>query len=303
MKNTGDRLVTAVLTIIGFVSYWLSVNNRQKLGRLIGSVMRHLSKKRREITLDNLRHAFPEKSPDGHIEIMKKSYHNLGIVLAEVSAANYFKEEDIRRIIRFKNVELINELHSRGKGLILMSGHFGNWELLAYSGGLYSGISITIIVKRQKNKYADKRLNEFRTSANNKIVPMYRSARVIVKTLLQKGVIALLADQSADKKSDLYIDFFGRPAPTYDTPAVLALKFDVPIVMGFAVRDKDGTYTVELKEIKHDDLTYGQEGIRILTERHTKALEDAVRKNPEMWVWQHRRWKHSPKEKGDFYDR
>jgi KDO2-lipid IV(A) lauroyltransferase len=188
---------------------------------------------------------------------------------------------------------MINELHSRGKGVILLSGHFGNWELLAYSAGLFSGLPALIIVKPQKNKVADDLLNSYRMQRGNSVISMYNAAFTIFKQLKKGGVVALLADQSATKDKDIYIDFFGIPAATYESPAELALKLDVPIVMGFAVRQSDGTYSVDLQEIKHDDLEHNKEGIEELTRRHVSALENAIRANPNHWAWQHRKWKHT----------
>ena len=293
MKVLLDLAATGLLIFIGFLSSLLTHKQRLKLGRLAGDIMRIISSKRRKIAFENLTNAFPEVSKEWRLNVMKKSFQNLGIVLAEVAAFKSFKEKDIRKMIRYDRPEFLSELISEGKGLIIMSGHFGNWELLAYSVGLFTGIPVTIIVKHQKNKFTDKILNSYRTMGNNKVVSMRKSARVVVKTILEKGVVALLADQRATKNKDIYVEFFGRPAATYETPAVLALKFKTPIAIGFPVRDENGVYNVEIQEIKHDDLEYNKESIRVLTERHVKMLEDAIRKNPDHWVWQHHRWKYT----------
>lgn len=293
MKKILHLAVTGLLVFIGYISSLLTQKQRVAFGRQIGNFMCIIGKSRVNIALENLQNAFPDKTNDWRRDVMKKSFQNLGIVLVEVAAFKSFKEKDFRNLINYRNPDLLPEFVSRGKGLILMSGHFGNWELLAYSIGLFTGIPITIIVKSQKNKYADKILNSFRTMSNNKVVSMHHSARVIVKTLLNKGVVALLADQSASEDKDIFVEFFGRPAATFETPAVLSLKFKTPIMMGFPVRDNNGNYNVDIIEIKSDDLNYDKEGIKILTERHVKALENAIRANPDHWVWQHRRWKHS----------
>lgn len=272
---------------------------RLVLGRFVGRMMILISHKRKRITYDNLRNAFPKKSHEELMQILNQSYHNLGITLMELLTLKTMTEEDLRRVIKYKNIELIEECVSRGKGVILLSGHYGNWEFLAYSAGLYSCVPTTVIIKRQKNKFADKILNEYRTRGGNRIIPMRKAAIKIVKTLKKGEAVALLVDQAATKDSDLFVEFFGRPAATYDAPAILSLKFGTPIIIGFADRQLDGTYEVELREIKSSDLQPTPEGIEELTKRHVKALEEHIRQMPGLWAWQHKRWKHKPKEPTD----
>ena len=290
------------MIFLGVISRSLSRKGRGRFGEIIGDILRLASSGRKNITLENIAKSFPEKDRTWHISVMKDSYRNLGITLAELLALPSFEENDIREMIKYENAELINEIYSRGKGLMLLSGHYGNWELLAYSAGLYSQIPITIIVKPQKNKYADELLNKYRTQAGNEVISMYHSARKVFKILRNGGALALLADQSASKEDDIFIEFFGRKASTFQSPAFLALKLDVPIIMGFAVRQPDYTYRVRLQEIRHDDLDPDEEGIKELSRRHVKMLENAIREHPGLWAWQHRRWKHTPKDQEDYVE-
>ena len=190
-------------------------------------------------------------------------------------------------------MNLINDYQKKGKGIILLSGHYGNWELLAYCAGLFSGVPALIVVHPLKNPVIDKLLNRYRTRKGNQVVPMDNAAKAIVTTIRKGGVIALLADQSATYDKDIFVDFFGRPAATNEAPASLALRFDIPVLYAFSERQEDGTYWVNLKELKHDDLQNSPEDIREFTKRHVKALEEQIRKIPGQWAWQHRRWKHS----------
>jgi KDO2-lipid IV(A) lauroyltransferase len=227
--------------------------------------------------------------------ILKDSYRNLAITLVEMLTLKYLSDEDMREYMQYDNIDLLTVPYAKGKGLIMLSGHLGNWEFLAYSAGLFTGISVAIIVQPQKNKYADKIMNEYRTKSGNSVVSMYTAARKIVSVLSSGGALALLADQSATEDKDIFVDFFGRPAATYEAPANLSLKYGSPIVMGFPFRQNDGTYKVILKEVKSDDLHYSKEDIIELTKRHVKILEDMIRDNPGLWAWQHRKWKHQPK--------
>ena len=118
--------------------------------------------------------------------------------------------------------------------------------------------------------------------------------REVVRTLRERGIVAILADQSGPG-GGLFVDFFGRPAATYEGPAIFALKYGAPVLMGLGVRRADGGYDVRLEPIAVDDLSGAtEENIRIFTERHVKVLEQGIRQHPGHWLWQHRRWKHSP---------
>jgi KDO2-lipid IV(A) lauroyltransferase len=296
MEKLNNYLITGFLLLLGLVSRALGRNARTAYGRILGNAMRKISSKRRSITYQNIRNSFPEKNDEWCEQITIESYQNLGIVLAEMLALPSIDKDGISDYIKYSNIELIPEVYSRGRGLILLSGHYGNWELLAYSAGLFTGIPITIIVKPQRNKEADELLNKYRTRDGNRTISMYKAARGIVRELASRNAIALLADQSATYDRDVFVDFFGRPAATFEAPAALALRFRTPIIMGFAVRQPDNTYRVTLKELKFDDLENSPEGIKELTRRHVAELERAIRQHPGHWAWQHRRWKHKAPE-------
>lgn len=289
-----NRIITFFLLTLGKISSFLSMGARTRLGCLTGGALRLLSSSRKRVTLENIEKAFPEKSPDWHYDIMTQSYNNLGITLIELLAFPSMKESDFRKYVEYSNIELIEEIYSRGKGVVLLSGHFGNWEMLAYTAGLFTRLPVLIVVKPQKNDSADSILNKYRTQGGNRIISMFSAARGLIKALRDREMVALLADQSASPDTDIFVDFFGRKALTYKAPAELALRFGTPIVMGVSVRNSDGAYTVELKEIKYDDLNNDKEGIYELTRRHVKELENEIRKNPGLWSWQHKRWKHLP---------
>jgi KDO2-lipid IV(A) lauroyltransferase len=295
VKKIFNVLITIFLLLLGFISSLLSINSRYKYGCFLGNVMRILSRKRYNFTLDNLKQAFPDNPFEWIQKTAKKSYLNLGIVLAEVLALKNLSENDIKNYIHYNKFEMIQNVYSRNRGVVLLSAHFGNWEFLAYSCGLFTKLPVLIIVKPQQNKYSDKILNKYRTQAGNEVISMYQAARALVNKIRAGGMIAMLADQSATEDKDIYVDFFGRPAATFKSPAEIALKFDIPIIMGFAMRNENHTYSVELSELRHDDLEYTEDGVIELTKRHVRILEETIRQKPELWAWQHRRWKHTLK--------
>jgi KDO2-lipid IV(A) lauroyltransferase len=294
MKKLVDYISNGVLLLLGVVSRNINMKYRTQLGIATGNVLRLLSKERAGITFENIRISLPTLGAETHLKICKESYQNLGITLVELLAFPEILKKDIEKYIKFNNFDLIMEAYNRGKGLIFLSGHFGNWELTALAVGLYTKIPVTVVVKPQSNKISDKYLNEFRSLGGNKMLPMSKAARTIIQTIKQKGAIALLVDQSADWQKDVFVDFFGRPAATYEAPAVIALKYRCPLIVGFAHRQEDNSYLVRVEEIDYSDLDDSKESIIELTKRHVKILEDNIRLNPGHWAWQHKRWKHDP---------
>lgn len=294
MKQLIDKLTYIFLLVLSLFVRILPRKLQLILGKVFGRIFMVIFPSRVKIALDNLKHAFPEKSDNWIKQVAKESFENLGITLIEILLTKYWSSEKINKIAKFQNVELFKKLHSENKGVILLSAHFGNWEIGALAGEFQLGSKYLIIVEHQANDYINSEMNKIRTRFGNSVVSRYKAAREIVKALQRGEVIALIADQSASENNDVYVDFFGRPAATFDSPAILALKFDVPIVFCISFRQSNGDYLVRIKEVKHDDLKNDKEGVLELTRRYTKLLEDMIRENPGHWAWMHRRWKHSP---------
>jgi Kdo2-lipid IVA lauroyltransferase/acyltransferase len=175
--------------------------------------------------------------------------------------------------------------------LIMLSGHFSNWELIALATGSAVQTPITIIVKTQTNKIVDAVINKHRTKLGNIVVPMELSVREILSTISRGGIVAMVADQSAPKES-VFVEFFGRAVATFQGPAVFALRTAAPLQMGVMVRQPDFTYEVIFEEIDYSDISeYNEKNVYELTQRHTALLEKYIRLYPDQWMWTHRRWK------------
>lgn len=288
-------MISLLLQTVGWMCGISGRRFRRVFGGLLGRVMMLADRSRLAVTLGNLDSAFPEKSMDWKRRTARAAYRNLGITFAEIAAFPWISDARIRQLVVYDNLDLLTGKYRENRGMMLLSGHFGNWELLAYSAGLFTGIPVAIIVKPQRNRRIDALLNANRTRAGNSVIPFDNAARAIISTLKNGGAVAMLADQAADADRDIFVEFFGRAAATYEAPAALALRLNVPVIIGFAVRQAKGDYRVRLEEIPHDDLTYSPAGVAELTRRHVAALERAVRENPEQWAWQHKRWKYAPK--------
>ena len=293
MSHISDDLTVRVLRWLGGRMCRSTPEQRIRTGRHLGRLMT-VDRRRLAITRENVMRALPERSADEHSAIVKGAYENLGITLAELLAVPALTPNILLDRMQIPGIEMVRERHQQGEASILLSGHFGNWEYLAMAAGVEIGGPVTIVAHPQKNIAADRELNAYRTSFGNRIIPMHGAARPLVQALTSGGTVAFLVDQHAHPDRDPWIEFFGRPTPTYEAPAALALRFKVPIFYAFAVRGDDGRYSAELRQLSMDGLGSGHEDIIELTRRHVHELETAVRRHPHLWSWQHRRWRGQP---------
>lgn len=268
----------------------LPLNCATPLGRVAG-IMMMLGKKRLAITRANVDAAFPQASKKWKGAVVRGSYINLGTTLVELMQLGSMSKTELLRRVKFTGLEEVKERIAAGKPTILVSGHVGNWEWMAAAAGNQLNCPLTIVTHPQHNNTANKLLNSHRTRFGNLLVPMHQAAKKLVQTLNSGGVVAFLADQHASEEKDPWIDFFGRATPTYSAPAALSLRMNAPIFFGVAERQEDHTYIVNVRRLHSDDLHATSEGINELTRRHVEALEDAIRKTPTLWSWQHRRWR------------
>lgn len=295
MSNT-DRLTTGALLALGAISQRLPWTKRQALGARLGRIMRGISAKRAGITASNIAMAYPELPAARQREILNESYENLGIVLAELLAIPSVSSGELTDHVEIHGFEPILHRHRNGLPTILLTAHYGNWEYGAMAAGLQLGAPINIVYHPQSNASADRILSGYRSKFGNVLIPMGSAARTMVKLLSNGGTIGVIVDQHGVAEKDPWITFMGRPTPTYEAPAALALRFNAPIYFSCCDRRDDGRYVVEFSEVPMSDLDNSRQGIVELTKRHVRMLEDAIRQRPGQWAWQHRRWRKDPPE-------
>ncbi len=259
----------------------------RRLARPIGLAAWRLGL-RRSVVRRNLALAFPELSEGERERIGRESTVNLFTVFLELLTLRHLSDRELRSRLTISNLELLRTIGP--EGAMLLSGHFGNWELLAFGAAAQAGVPFNVIVKDQNDHG---QLERMRTSRGNRLIPTSRAAREATSILREGGVLAMLADQSASE-GECLVSMFGIPTWAFAAPARLVLRYRPRLIVGFAARDAEGGYSVRLEEISHNDLPDTPEGARHLTQRYLDRLESATLLRPELWLWQHRRWKHSP---------
>ncbi len=286
-----------IIEYIFFVtfSYLLKVSglkNARRLSFILASLFYYIIPIRKKTVIENLSFAFPSYSSQEINKIAYNCYRSFSITLVELLSIPWLSREQMKNMVQCKNSESIVEHYKENKGIILLSAHYANWEYIALSVSLQIDIPLYVVVKPQRNPYVTRWLERARTKWINKIIPSGISIRQVYKELLNKNVVAMVADQRGPREG-IQLDFMGRPAYFFSGPAMLSIKTGAPLMYGIPVRQEDYSYKAEIFEISKDNLPASEEGKVVeLTRRHKEYLEKFIREHPEQWFWMHKRWKY-----------
>lgn len=264
------------------------------LGGLLGSAAGRLLKRHRRTALENLERAFGESLTRLERErLVKKLFKNLGVMFFEFNRMAWLKREGMDRLVEFKGLERIEKALQKGRGVILITAHYGNWELLHAAFG-HRGYALELVVRKLDSPLFEKFVRWVRTRSGINIVYKVKAMLPLVRRLNSNSVAMILVDQNAIRQEGYFVDFFGVPASTNKGPALLAQKTGAAVLPVFIVRD--GTmHTVEVwDELELSDTGDKERDAWENTAAFTKAVEKAIRMHPEQWFWVHRRWKTRP---------
>jgi len=277
---------------LSFVCQIIGLRLSRKFSSLISFFFFYILPIRKDVVLDNLKHAYPDLSSKEIKDIAYGSYKNFAITLVEILYLPRITKEQIKKAFDFTNFDLIEKKELEKNGVILLTAHFGNWEYGAISVGVHLNKKFSVVVKSQRNPYVNDWMNKARTRWNNEVVPLGVSIRNVYSVLLNKGIIGIVADQRGPEES-IKLEFFGRKTSVYTGPAILSLKMNSPLIYGVSVRQPDYSYKMDFVEISRENLPDEyDEKIRVISERMLKQLEESIREHPEQWLWMHKRWKH-----------
>ncbi|HUP62861.1 MAG TPA: tetraacyldisaccharide 4'-kinase [Thermoanaerobaculia bacterium] len=257
-----------------------------RLGALAGIVLR----RRTRLAMRNLRGAFPRRSDEELREILAKCWRHFGREMLLYVQMQSFSLEQIAERCPLVNVHHLEEAIARGKGTLLMSGHWGGWEI----GGLAVMAllrNVRSVARPLDNEFLERDLQRLRERTGAEVIDRRRAARFLMKSLAGNGVVALLPDQAVQPREGVLVPFLGRPAWTTPAPARMALKGDSTIVFGFCIPD-GLRHRLEFEEpIRVDELAEGERDPVVLTKRINDVIARRIHSRPELWLWMHDRWK------------
>jgi KDO2-lipid IV(A) lauroyltransferase len=257
---------------------------------IVYGIIFYILRYRKKVTRENLVNSFPEKNIDEIAIIEKKYYHYMADLLLEGLKGLTMTDEEILERHKILNPEVPNHYFEKGKSLICVSGHYGNWEWLVFSGNIQINHLVVGIYKAINNPYIEKFMHLRRSRNNCYLAPTTETYETYNKLKDQPCLFLMFADQSPTNLRDCYwIDFLNQDTPTLHGPEKYAKKYDYPVVYLDMQVVKRGYYELTFSTLVDEPLTQPSGKI---TELYMKKLESVIEKEPAYWLWSHRRWKH-----------
>jgi KDO2-lipid IV(A) lauroyltransferase len=249
---------------------------------------------RRRVTLDNLTLVYGDTlTVDARAALARRCFEHLGMTAMECCRLYFGRADRLIARVRGHGTEHIGQAMAEGRGVFFLTGHFGNWELLAATHG-HAGFGLSVVVRPLDNPYLDAVIARARERSGLRAISKRDAVQGVRDALGRGQCIGILLDQDAGRDG-VFVPFLGHPASTSRALAVLAIKTRAPVVPAFIHRLPDGGHELALDppiplantgDLDHD--------IEVNTARYTEALERHVRAHPEQWFWVHRRWKSRP---------
>ena len=276
------------------IARWTPRRVLLSLGSVVGRLGYYMDRRHRRIALENLHLAYGDQLDERDArQIVLACWTHFGRIVFDSLSFPRLSASSLGSIVHYDGLNHIREAYARGKGVLLFSGHFGHWELVALMQG-YLDLPLALVIRPLDNPILEARLVRIRRQSGNVIIYHRGAVREMVKALRRGRGVAIVIDQDA-RNHGVFVPFFGRLASTTPSLASLALKTGASVVPVFSVPGKDGSYRViyeppvEVKETGNPDGDALQ-----ITAECTAIIERWVRRHPELWLWMHRRWKTPP---------
>lgn len=245
---------------------------------------------RKKVVFENLKNSFPEKSSEEIKEIAHQYYRHMSDILVEAICEEKAMV-DYQKHFSIKNPEIIEDLYKRGKSLMLISGHLGNWEWLGIIFNRATSYNAKGVVKPLSSPFFNNYIGNLRKKYLYEVIPFKQTFRVILADRNQQFAYMLAVDQTPHRDEIRYwINFLHQPTPVFQGTEKMAKAVDMPVVFANLYRVKRGVYEMELTLVTDTPKLCGENEI---TEKHVALLENAINKRPYNWLWSHRRWKYS----------
>ncbi|MEE8404268.1 MAG: lysophospholipid acyltransferase family protein [candidate division Zixibacteria bacterium] len=291
MAKLSHRLEYAAVFVFAAIANLLSARMADALGSAMGSLFHFFWGSRKKVAFENIR-----KSDIGQnfsrVEteaLVKRVFQNTGRTLMEVSRLRQLGQNGARKIVELGSLQHLAKARSEGNGCIVLTAHFGNWELL---GGMATtlGFKVHFLIASQHNLLVNNFLINLRKEMGVGIISLERSAREVFKVLNANGIVAIVADQHAP--SGIKLNFLGREAMVPRGPALFSIRKNAPVCSYLIRRERfDRHIVIAGPMIYPPDSGDEEADIRYITEKYTSFFEDGIRQWPDQWLWTHRRWK------------
>jgi KDO2-lipid IV(A) lauroyltransferase len=244
---------------------------------------------RKKVSTENMTKSFPKDTPH---ELNRKAngfYHHLSVLFLESIKNLSFSERELKRRMKFTNPSIVTELHDKGKNVLLVGGHYGNWEWLITSLGLYFPKRLFGLGMPLSSSFWDRKLTERRERFGLMVIHSKNYRETLMNEDNKPFILLMLADQSpGDSHKSYWLNFLNQPTAVAFGTEALANETDAAVVYVAVTQSQKGCYEIsfEILTTSPKSLTFGE-----LTEAHVRKLETDILAKPSLWLWSHKRWK------------
>jgi KDO2-lipid IV(A) lauroyltransferase len=300
----------SIREVVEFCVVWLFVHGVRMLPRRvaravgagIGAAAFYGLGRLRKVGLRNLDLAFPEMTAAEREGTLREVYRNLGYLLAEFCKMPGYTAEFASGFIRYEGLENYLRARERGKGVLVLTGHLGAWELSSFYHSLM-GMPMGMVIRRLDNPLVDAFVNRIRCQHGNRVIHKDDFARGLIASMRAGETVGILMDTNMTPPQGVFVPFFGVEACTASGMARIAAKTGAVVVPGFLLWEQiERRYVLRFGEPLEVVHTGDAEADALVnTARFTAAVEGYIRRYPEQWLWMHRRWKTRPQGEGAIY--
>ena len=246
---------------------------------------------RRRVTLDNLAHAFPERSAEERRALARGAYANMARVVVDALRSLGASRAELLAEVQVDDFGPVDRALAAGKGLLVATAHLGSWEI--FGAAMAQRVPLNAVVRPLRGG-VNARLVEARQRSGLRLIPERGALASMVGALRKNEVVAMLLDQAIGGKHALFVPFFGRPAATTPALSMAAMRTGAPTLLVVALRENGRLRFRVEGPFEMTDSGDRQRDLRDHTARVTAALERIIRAAPDQWLWLHRRWKLAP---------
>jgi len=296
VRRLRHLLEYAVVAGLGALARALGDRAARRLGRALGGLWYRIDVGHRRIARENLRLAFPDWSAARRDAVARESFRHFADIGVDLLRFSRYGSESCRERARVDGWDHLTNALDRGRGALVVSGHYGHWELIALLQG-YRGRPMDMVTRPLDNPLLEERFARSRRRSGNRVVHKRSAIKGILRALREGRSVAIVIDQNFRDPNRVFIDFFGRPAATTPTLGLVAMRTGAPVIPVFSWPEADGRYRIEYQpEVRIEPTGDRPEDALRMTRACTRLIEEQVRRRPEFWLWMHQRWRTRPAE-------
>ena len=284
------RFESAAARGVRWIVPYVPMGAVRAFGRAMGLLAYIANGPRRRIALENLSYAFPGRTVQERRRLVRATFGHFGALLLELIKFGRYSPAQMLASSEIEGEERLRQAQEQGRGILIFTGHFGYWEILAMTHALRME-PMSVLARPLDNPYLHTVLEDIRTSTGNSVIYRQGAVRRVLRNLAVGGTVGVLIDQHLHSSEAVYVGFFRRPAATTSALAALALRTGAPVIPVFALPLPNGRYRFIYEHPVDPPRADTPDAVREFTQRCTDVLEMYVRRHPELWMWMHRRWR------------